>query len=138
MTDEMSNPPAGVWVQADPSVTGGLTLADLRWLVSHSAHLDAGCLVVAYTTHPPAEIRPVRLEVTTERAECDGSGVCRARVHVHGCYADSGDYGMCDSPAEHMVSARTVAPQVSAQCPECGDPRWAATHLIDGCPRYKR
>lgn len=43
--------------------------------------------------------------------ECDGSWVCGAEVHVHGCFSD---WGNCEAPNEyHGNGPQTVAPKDS-------------------------
>lgn len=39
------------------------------------------------------------------RRECDGSSECRAKRHLHGCFADRGN---CDHPNEHAAVRRDL------------------------------
>ena len=35
-------------------------------------------------------------------SKCDGSSLCEATVHIHGCFADT-DAAPCDDPDEHVL-----------------------------------
>jgi hypothetical protein len=37
-------------------------------------------------------------EIDLKLRRCDGGGLCRAEVHIHGCYSDQGD---CNYPKAH-------------------------------------
>lgn len=51
-----------------------------------------------------------QLRLGEEPHPCDGSGSCRALVHVHGCYADKGN---CDQPQEHMSEVEVLRERVA-------------------------
>jgi hypothetical protein len=56
------------------------------------------------------------LAAAREPARCTGSGLCRAKTHVHGCFADTGN---CDDPSDHAArepvtqDGRTLADYVA-------------------------
>lgn len=51
---------------------------------------------------------PVQGEPDFAPGECDGSGTCTAKVHVHGCYAPHRS-DQCDSPSEYGHTDTTDA-----------------------------
>lgn len=62
---------ARVWVQVDPEIDEQLTLGHLREFVQDCANLENSATVLVYTSRPPCEIRPVRIEARARDANLD-------------------------------------------------------------------
>ena len=83
-------------IDAAAAVLHGFGTSTLPFEEAHPTHQQQARSRAAAALGAADTVDPLR----GPRAGCTGAGTCRARVHSHGCFADT-SRGACDSAEEH-------------------------------------